>query len=202
MTSGSTVGGELAARRFDLAVVGASFGAVEALGRLVPAQPPDSALPIAIVLHVPAGRENLLPRLLAARSRVRVCEAGDGESLVPGSVYFAPPGAHLRVTAAGVFAVSFDPPLRYSRPSIDVLFRSASEAYGAGVLGIVLTGANSDGAEGLRLIKERGGVAVVQSPDEAPAPEMPRAAIRLARPDLVLTLDGIASYVRSVSRGS
>jgi two-component system chemotaxis response regulator CheB len=183
-------------RRFDLAVIGGSSGAVEALGRIIPALPAESWLPIAVVVHVAPDRPSLLPSLMATHARVEVREAADKDRIVAGTVYFAPSGYHLLVERGGTLALSVDPPVHYCRPSVDVLFQSASEAIGPGVLGIILTGANSDGAEGLRCIRESGGVAIVQAPSDASSPEMPRAAILAATPNMVLTLAEIAEYLR------
>jgi two-component system chemotaxis response regulator CheB len=188
--------GERGRRRFSLAVIGGSSGAVDALRKIVSALPATSGLPVAVVLHVPADQPNLLPALLAPQAQVTVREAADKDPIVPGTVYFAPPGYHLLVERGGTLALSVDPPEQFCRPSIDVLFESACRALGGDVLGIILTGANSDGADGLRRIKEAGGTTIVQDPEEASAPEMPRAAVLAARPDMVLTLDGIAEYLR------
>ena len=143
-------------------VIGASAGAVQALLAILPILPADYPLPILIAVHVPPDRGNGLVPLLQASCALAVLEAEDKERVLPGTVYFAPPDYHLLVERDGGLALSSDEPVNYSRPSIDVLFESAADAYGAGLIGVVLTGANNDGAAGLRAVMERGGEAFVE----------------------------------------
>jgi two-component system, chemotaxis family, protein-glutamate methylesterase/glutaminase len=172
--------------------IGASAGGVEALGVLLQ-QLPEGFLPsVLVVLHLPPDRPSLLPELLQARCRLPVCEALDKEQMRPGRVYLAPPDYHLLVEKEGTLALSHDAPVAFSRPSIDVLFESAAEALGPALLGVVLTGANADGAEGLKAIREAGGRAWVQSPADAQADAMPTAALERAGADLVLPLADLA----------
>ena len=152
----------------EAVVIGASAGALEALSNLLPALPADYRLPILIVVHLPPDKTSLLAELLRARCAIRVREAEDKEPIEPGVAYFAPPDYHLLVEQDKRLSLSDDEPVLFSRPSIDVLFESAADAYGGGLIGVVLTGANSDGANGLRAVVEAGGVAVVQKPGSAP----------------------------------
>jgi two-component system chemotaxis response regulator CheB len=131
-----------------------------------------------------------------------VREAADKESIAPGTVYFAGPGYHLSVEMDKTFSLSGEAPVHYSRPSIDVLMESAADAYGPGLAGILLTGANADGAAGLAKIRRQGGLTVVQDPAEAQAPTMPQAAIRTLQPNLILTLDGIHGLLLQLDRPS
>lgn len=163
-----------------LVAIGASSGALEALTALLPALPRSFPSPVVVVVHVPADRPNGLPAVLAARCQVRLREAEDKMPLEPGTVYFAPPDYHLLVERHGALALSAEPPVQYSRPSIDVLFESVAEAAGARALGILLSGANSDGAAGLASIRRRGGLTWVQSPASAAVAAMPEAALALA----------------------
>lgn len=158
-------------------VIGASAGGVQALSRVLPALPADLPVPVLVVVHVPPRRDNALVDLFAGKCRIPVKEAEDKEPLVPGTIYFAPPDYHLLVEAGGTLALSSDEPVNHSRPAIDVLFESAADAFGAGLAGIVLTGANSDGAEGLRAICAAGGQGIVQDPLSAEVATMPRAAL-------------------------
>jgi two-component system, chemotaxis family, protein-glutamate methylesterase/glutaminase len=175
---------------FGLVVVGASWGGLEALSTLAGALPPDFPIPIVLVQH--RGREvSILCELLQDRSRLTVVEAVDKMPLVPSCIYIAPPDYHLLVEV-GYVSLTTDPPVRFSRPSIDVVFMSAGDAYGSGVIGVVLTGANADGAAGLRHIVQRGGVGIIQDPATAVSPFMPRAAIELVPSARVLPLDTIA----------
>ncbi|KIP97003.1 MULTISPECIES: chemotaxis protein CheB [Pseudomonas] len=182
-------------RQLEAVVIGASAGGVEALLMLFEGLPASYGLPLVVVLHLPDSRESLLPALFARRLALRVKEAQDKEALQPGTLYFAAPGYHLCIEADGCFSYSRDEPLHYSRPSIDYLFESAADTYGANVMGILLTGANQDGAAGLNTIKQRGGVTVVQDPQEAQVPTMPEAALALHRPDYILSLRGILALL-------
>jgi two-component system chemotaxis response regulator CheB len=179
----------------EVVVVGASAGGVEALLGLFEGLPTGYGLPLVVVLHLPDGRPSLLPDLFARRLALRVKEAQDKEALQPGTLYFAAPGYHLCIEADHSFSYSREEPVHFSRPSIDYLFESAADAYGAAVMGILLTGANQDGAAGLYTIKQRGGVTVVQDPQEAQVATMPEAALALHQPDYILTVRGILALL-------
>jgi two-component system, chemotaxis family, protein-glutamate methylesterase/glutaminase len=158
-------------------VIGASAGALEALSAILPGLPADFDRPILIVVHVPPDKKSVLVDLFRQKCLMRVCEAEDKQPIVKGNIYFAPPDYHLLVERDGTLSLSSDEPVRYSRPSIDVLFESAADAYGSGLIGVILTGANEDGAKGLGAVVDAGGAAIVQRPDEAFAPAMPQAAL-------------------------
>ncbi|MER0042573.1 chemotaxis protein CheB [Pseudomonas sp. MGal98] len=183
------------ARKPEVVVVGASAGGVEALLGLFDGLPAGYGLPLVAVLHLPDNRESLLPDLFARRLALRVKEAQDKEVLQPGTLYFAAPGYHLCIEADRSFSYSREEPVHFSRPSIDYLFESAADAYGAKAMGILLTGANQDGAAGLYTIKQRGGVTVVQDPQEAQVATMPEAALALHQPDYILSLRGILALL-------
>lgn len=187
--------------RADAVVVGGSAGAVDVLGTLLTELPAGFSLPIVVVVHLPARRASLLPALFAQRCSLPVREPEDKQPVEPG-IWFAPPDYHLLVEVDHTFALSIDQPVRFSRPSIDVLFESAARAYGARLLGVVLTGANDDGAAGARAIRKLGGVLAVQSPETALASEMPRAAIEQASPQCVGTLDELVSMIMLASGGA
>jgi two-component system chemotaxis response regulator CheB len=181
-----------------LVVIGASLGGVRALERVLGGLAPDFPLPIAVVLHRAAEpAPSQLASLLQLRCALPVSEANDKERIIPGHVYLAPADYHLLVDEDR-FALSVDARVSYARPSIDVLFDSAADSYRGGVVGVVLTGANSDGANGAVRIKERGGKVVAQDPDNAESPVMPRAAIGTGAVDSVLPLGEIASYLNHV----
>jgi two-component system chemotaxis response regulator CheB len=151
---------------------------------------------VLVVVHLPRDRHSLLPELFAARCRVKVKEAEDKEPISRGTVYFAPPDYHLLVERSHeepTLALSVDDPVHFSRPSIDVLFETAAEAYGSRLLGVILTGANADGASGLQRVRREGGQSWVQSPEKAYARGMPEAAIAAGPVDDVLSLEQIAS---------
>jgi two-component system, chemotaxis family, protein-glutamate methylesterase/glutaminase len=172
-------------------VIGGSWGGLKALGSLLGGLPAGFGLPLAVVLHRSSDGEELLCELLARSSRLAVCEAEDKAALAPGCVSVGPRGYHLLVEDGHV-ALSTEAPVRHSRPSIDVLFESAARAYGPAAIGVVLTGSNADGAEGLRALRRRGAFAIVQDPDDAERSEMPAAALAAAGADAVVALDGVA----------
>ncbi|MBN9479740.1 MAG: chemotaxis protein CheB [Bordetella sp.] len=179
-------------------VIGASAGGVQALLALLPALPADFPWPIFIVLHVPADRGNVLAPLFEAKCRLEVKEAEDKETARPGVVYFAPSDYHLLIEGNGDLALSSDEAVNYSRPSIDVLFESAADAYGAGLIGVILTGANDDGAKGLKAVADAGGIALVEEPADAYAQAMPQAARRACDTALVLPLERIAEHLKGL----
>ena len=172
-------------------VVGASAGGVEALLALLPQLPAGYGVPIVVVLHQAEDRDSTLADVFASRAAMRVRQAGDKEPMEPGTLYFAPPGYHLLLERDRSFALSCDAPLNFSRPSIDVLFESACDALAPHLAAVLLTGANSDGADGLACIGKAGGLTIVQDPAEAPSNDMPLAAIARRTPDFVLPLRGI-----------
>jgi two-component system chemotaxis response regulator CheB len=178
--------------------IGASAGAVQALLTILPALPADYALPVFVVVHVPPDRSNVLVPLFQAKCRLPVKEAEDKEPAVGGVIYFAPSDYHLLVEADGALALSTDEPVNYSRPSIDVLFESVADAYGPTLVGVILTGANHDGAAGLKAVLEAGGVAVVEDPVGAYAQAMPHAALDACPTATIMKLDAIALYLSSL----
>ncbi|MGJ7913999.1 chemotaxis protein CheB [Massilia sp. LXY-6] len=185
----------LAGRRIEAVVIGASAGGVEALGALLPALPAACRLPVMCILHLPADRESRLAALFAERLPLPVREALDKEAIEPGTVYFAGPGYHLSVERDLTFSLSCEAPVHFARPSIDVLMESSADAYGPGLVGILLTGANHDGAAGMAAIHAGGGLTVVQDPDDAQVATMPRSAIDRFSPHLILPLARIGALL-------
>mgnify|MGYP003552641464 FL=1 len=194
-TLAQLVDAALAGRSIEAIVIGASAGGVDALVELLPALPPGFGAATVCILHVPADRESRLAELFAARLSLPVLEAVDKAPVEAGTVYFAGSGYHLSIEHDRVFSISCEPPVHYARPAIDLLMESAADAYGATLAGILLTGANIDGAAGMHRIRQRGGLTVVQDPKEAQAPAMPEGAIRLCEPHLVLPLAGIRALL-------
>jgi two-component system chemotaxis response regulator CheB len=175
-------------KRVEAIVLGASAGGIDALAVLLDGLTADWRIPIAVVLHLPETHESHLAEIFAQRLPIPVHEAADKMPLAAGHLYFAPPGYHLSIERERSFSLSCEPPVLFSRPSIDVLMASAADAYGPLVAGFVLTGANDDGAEGLHRIHLAGGLTAVQDPKEALIPIMPNAAIARHVPDHVLPL--------------
>jgi len=184
----------------EAVVIGASAGALEALSVILPALPADFGLPVFVVVHVPPDKRSILAELFQAKCAIRVCEAQDKEPVAPGAAYFAPADYHLLVEADKSLSLSNDEPVLFSRPSLDVLFESAADAYGPGLIGIVLTGANQDGAKGLGAIVQAGGTAIVQTPQGAYAAAMPQAAIAECPSAQVMSLQEISLYLQAVRK--
>lgn len=176
-------------------VIGASAGAIQALSEILPALPADFPLPILVVIHVPADRQDILAPLFRKKCRIAVQEAEDKELAEPGTVYFAPSDYHLLLETDGTLSLSSEEPVMHSRPSIDVLFESAADALGEALIGIVMTGANGDGAAGLKAIADAGGTAIVEDPAQAYADAMPLAALKLCPQARVMTREAIARFL-------
>lgn len=174
----------------DLVAIGASWGGLHAIGTVLEGLP--AGFPAAIVVAQHRGRaDGMLAELLDRHAALRVRDAEDKDALVAGEVLVAPPDYHLLIDGDSV-ALSIDDPVAFSRPSIDVLLASAAASHGDRTIGVVLTGANADGAAGLRAIRECGGVTIVQDPETAERPEMPRAAIAACPGAQVRPLEAIA----------
>jgi two-component system chemotaxis response regulator CheB len=182
----------------EAVVIGASGGALEALSVILPMLPGEFSLPLMVVVHVPPDKRSMLAELFQAKCRIPVREAEDKEPIIGGTVYFAPPDYHLLIEMDKSLSLSSDAPVLFSRPSIDVLFESAADAYGAALVAIVLTGANQDGAKGMHAVVEAGGIALVQNPDSAFAAAMPEAAIAMCPSARVMSLQAIATYLQKV----
>lgn len=187
---------------YDLIVVGTSWGGLRALEIVLRGLPEEFDTPIAVVQHRRSDSDDTLVHLLRRYTSLRVSEAEDKEPIEPGRVYIAPPDYHLLVDGSA-FALSTDQPVLFSRPSIDVLFESASDAYRHRLIGLILTGSNQDGAYGLSRIKEGGGLTVVQDPSSAESAAMPQGAIARSRVDEVLPLEAIGPFLgRVTERGA
>jgi two-component system, chemotaxis family, protein-glutamate methylesterase/glutaminase len=182
----------------DAIVVGGSAGSLEALSHIFPALPKDFPVPILVVVHMPPDKRSMLPEVLQNKCAIAVREARDKEPIQAGTAYFAPPDYHLLVESDGYLSLSYDEPQLFSRPSIDVLFESAADVYGARLLGIILSGANSDGAAGLRQVVAEGGMALVQSPESAHADAMPLAALAMCSGARSLDMDQIAQCLKGL----
>ncbi|HYS55421.1 MAG TPA: chemotaxis protein CheB [Thermoanaerobaculia bacterium] len=178
----------------ELIVVGCSLGGMDALEKILKKLPQDCRVPIAVAQHRHRRSDESLPAFLSRSTHMRVVDVVDKQWIEPGKVYLAPPDYHLLV-AKGEFNLSVDEAVRHSRPSVDVLFESAADAYGPNLIGIVLTGANEDGAAGAQRIKQRGGTVIVQDPKTAEAPTMPEAVIATGVVDQILNLEEIAAFV-------
>jgi len=179
-------------------VIGASAGGVTALFSVLGALPDSFRLPVLCVLHLPDHRHSQLAEVLQRRLQRPVREAQDKARIEDGVVYVAGPGYHLSVERDFTLSLSQEEPVHFSRPAIDYLFESAADTYGAGLLGVLLTGANEDGARGLLQIKQNGGRTVVQDPRDAQVALMPEAALALHSPDHILSLSGIGQLLATL----
>jgi two-component system chemotaxis response regulator CheB len=183
------------ANRVDAVVIGTSAGGVEALGQLLPALPATLRVPVFIVVHLPRERPSLLAEIFQPRCAASIREADDKDRVQPGVVYFAPPDYHMLVDVGPQVALSADEPVNFSRPSVDALFESAADVYGARLLAVLLTGASSDGAAGIEAVQRAGGLTMVQRPDETQVPTMVESALARIRPDWQLTLSEIGAAI-------
>jgi two-component system chemotaxis response regulator CheB len=176
---------------FKIVVIGTSLGGFSALKTVLVNLPAEFLAPIAIVQHRHKESDKTLQELLQEHTNLPIQEVEDKDEILPGQIYLAPADYHLLVEP-GYFTLSIDEPVSYARPSIDVLFESAADAYGERVIGVILTGAYQDGMQGLKKVKARGGITIVQEPTTAESPIMPEAAIAAVAVDWVLSLSEIA----------
>ena len=181
--------------QYELVVIGASAGGLTAIEQLLTPLPSKFKIPIVIVQHISPYSENYMVTLLNQKCNLKVKEADEKEDLASGMVYVAPPNFHVLIEEDKSISLSVDNKVNFSRPSIDVLFETAAEACKNRTIGIILTGGNQDGAMGLKAIKDKGGLTIVQSPKEAQVDIMPSIAIGATRPDHILTLDKISDLL-------
>lgn len=180
------------ARAFEMVALGASAGGIDVLTGLLAALPKDFIAAVMIVVHLPPDPPSYLVQSFNHRCALPVIEPDAGEQILAGRVYVAPPGYHLLVESDRTVALSTEAAVRFSRPSIDVMFESAAWAYRERLLAILLSGANEDGVRGLEAVRAMGGLTWAQEPETASSPEMPRAAIERGVVDAVLTPSSIA----------
>ncbi|MCC6382165.1 MAG: chemotaxis protein CheB [Dehalococcoidia bacterium] len=183
-------------------VVAASAGGPAALTRLLERLPPDFPLPVIVVQHLQPGRPSALARILGVHSSLPVSEARDGEPVLSGHVYVSPPNYHLTLERGGRLRLSDAPPIHFLRPAADILFTSAAESFGAGVIAVVLSGTGSDGAAGARSVREHGGRVVAQDRATSEFFGMPSATIAHGDADYVLSLNEIGDRLKEMSTGA
>jgi two-component system chemotaxis response regulator CheB len=180
---------------FEAVIVGSSAGGIRALGNLLAPLPNDFPLPIIVVQHLHPESESYLPKILATHCALPVKQAEEREIIQAGTVYIAPPNYHLLIEEDYTFSLSLEPPVRYARPSVDVMFETAVYAYRDKLIGIILTGANDDGSYGVKKLKQMGGYVIVQDPKNAEADAMPTAAIAAAKVDKILPIEQVGLYL-------
>jgi two-component system, chemotaxis family, protein-glutamate methylesterase/glutaminase len=185
---------------YEIVVIGTSWGGLAAVRAITAKLPADFDIPIVVVQHRHKDSDSMLGRFLQDHTRLRVCEPDDKQPIEAGRLYVAPANYHMHVED-GYFSLSLDAPVRYSRPSIDVTLASAASAFGHKAVGVVLTGANTDGAQGLRRIADAGGLAVVQDPATAEVATMPRAALQAVPTARVFQLDRMGTFLGALPSG-
>ncbi len=186
--------------RYDLVVVGASSGGIAAVSTLLSTLPEDFTLPVVVVLHLQETTKADFTEIFRRPGRRPIREAEDKAPIEKGVLYIAPPGYHLLIEGDGTFSLSYEDKVNYSRPSIDVLFDSAAAALGDRVIGVVLTGGNADGAQGLKAIKQAGGLAIVEDPNSAEVSAMPSAAADAVEPDFTLPIAEVGPVLATLTR--
>jgi len=182
-------------KQYDAVVIGVSAGGMEALHIILSVLPKDFPVPILIVQHISPVSDNYLVRFLDDACQIKVKEAEEKIEIEQGTAYIAPPNYHMLVETDKTLSLTVDEKVNFARPSVDVLFETAADAYGRNLIGIILTGANKDGSMGLKKIKKYKGLAIVQAPETAAAEEMPRSAMAATDVDFILPLNSIASFL-------
>jgi two-component system chemotaxis response regulator CheB len=183
---------------FNAVVVGVSAGGFQALHTILPMLPGAFPAPVIVVQHRMAGEDDYFVESLNSKSLVTVKEAEEKEEIRPGTAYIAPGGYHLLIEKDHTFSLSVDEPVCYARPSIDVLFETAARVYGSHLVGIILTGANSDGSNGIKTIKRGKGLTIAQDPETAEVNLMPLSAIATHCVDFILPLEDIPSFLTNL----
>ncbi len=187
-------------KEIKMVVVGTSMGGFQALKKIFSPLPVDFPVPVLVVRHQASDTDHYVIEALNGECQLYFKFAEEGERPMAGTVYLAPPDTHMMIRSSGQIHLSTGQPVNHSRPSIDPLFISASQQYGESLLAVVLTGANADGVEGLKLVKQRGGRVLVQDPESAEADMLPRAAMDAVEVDDLIWLDQIGSFLWGINR--
>lgn len=187
--------------QYEAIVIGVSSGGMTALNLIFSALPADFSIPIIVVQHIGARSDNDWISLLNNKSDLTIKEANEKEKIEKGTVYIAPANYHLMVERDKTLSLSIDERVNFARPAIDVLFDTAAEAYENTLIGIILTGSSSDGTQGLKKIKEYGGLIIAQDPKTAESAYMPASAIAAVQVDHILTLEGITDFLIKITCG-
>lgn len=186
-------------RSCDAVVIGGSTGGLDVLLKILPALKPTLSFTIIVVLHRKNSADSTLEALLASRTSIPVREVEDKDVLAVGHIYLAPADYHLLIEADKTFSLDYSEKVNYSRPSLDVTFESAADVYGDTLVGILLSGANTDGTKGLAAIKKEGGITIAQKPETAQAPFMPQQAIDNVAVDFILDIPDMISFINALN---
>ncbi len=179
----------------SIIVIGASAGGMETIKKILSELPKNFSIPIVVVLHLMSGKESEIVKLLQNNCKIEIVEATINSKIEKGMAIFAPPNYHILIEKNGSYSLSTESKINFSRPSIDILFETAADAFGSEVVGIVLSGASSDGSKGLLEIKNKGGTCIVQDPKTAVFDTMPKKAIESVEVDYILSPKEIAKYL-------
>jgi len=185
---------------YEAIVIGVSSGGMNAMKILFSSLPMNFSIPIIIVQHISPRSDNQWIKLLNDKSNLHIKEADEKEKIEPGNIYISPPNYHLMIEKDKTFSLTIDERVNYARPSIDVLFESATEAYKNNLIGVVLTGSNNDGTKGIKRIQERGGLTIIQNPETAESSYMPASAIAAIKPDYILSLEDITELLIKIDK--
>jgi two-component system chemotaxis response regulator CheB len=185
-------------KKYSAIAIGTSAGGLHALSSLLSQLPADYSIPVVVVQHRSKDQRDLLEEVLQHKCRIRIKQADEKEPVQGGTVYIAPPDYHLLIEEDRTFSLSCDERVLYSRPAIDVLFESAAVAYKDQLVGVILTGANGDGAAGIATIKKYGGLTIAQDPREAQFPVMPRASIDTKKVKYIWPLSEIGAFLVNI----
>ena len=182
-------------KKYRAIVIGTSAGGLHAVSAILDEFPADYPIPVIIVQHRSKDQRDLLEEVLQSKCKIRIKQADEKEKIESGCVYIAPPDYHLLVESDETFSLSADEPVRFSRPSIDVLFETAAAVFKNALIGIILTGASNDGSSGIVAIKKNGGLTIAQNPAEAQFPFMPKSSIETKEINYVWTLSDIRNFL-------
>jgi two-component system chemotaxis response regulator CheB len=188
--------------QYEAIVVGVSSGGLKALRFIFSVLPSDFVVPVIVVQHVGSRSENTWIKILNDSSNISIKEADEKEKVRAGHIYVAPSNYHLLIEKDKTFSLTIDERVNFARPSIDVLFESAAEVYREKLIGIILTGSNSDGAKGVKRIKECGGLVIIQDPETAESSSMPASALALIQPDYIVALNQISDLLIKITKGT
>lgn len=186
--------------KYRLVVMGGSAGSLDAILSIVTRLPADTRAAFVIVVHRKNSQDSILENLLSTRSNMKVKEVEDKESILPNFIYIAPADYHLLIEDRQTFSLDSSEKVHYSRPSIDVTLESAVTVFGADIIAVLLSGANADGSEGLKQVKEAGGFVIVQDPLSAQVNYMPQHALNKVAPQVVAHADAIADLLTNLLR--
>lgn len=185
---------------YEAIVIGVSSGGMHAMSVIFSHLPKDFKIPIIIVQHIGAHSDSEWIKILDHRSQLHIKEGDEKEKIEKGNVYFAPPNYHLLIEKDKTLSLSIEGRVNFARPAIDVLFETAAEAYKNKLIGIILTGSNYDGTNGMKRIKELGGLTIAQDPETAASPFMPASAIAAMQPDYILSLEDIIELLKKIAK--